>query len=229
MTRFVPGALLVTLLFAASESHAEEPERDSAPQARAASPRSQEFHVVGGPGWARDQVLGDVVTQSLALGFRYGWFEPAIVANAGTPIFGGGYASVAMSVGAVIETDDANRFTLRGALGSDSYSGVGCGLFCQSGGASATLPYAGVHVAASHVFGASGRTHLELGLEGFYGRDLARERVDYTTTGGLFGTSTSEDSRTLGGQRVGALLTVGLTYDVAERRSASSNSAVARR
>ncbi|GMV19262.1 MAG: hypothetical protein AMXMBFR56_74860 [Polyangiaceae bacterium] len=228
-----PTSMLRTVAFAltfsaATSALAAEPARDAGqperPDQRHGS-ANQDFHFNAGPGWARDEVLGNVVAHSLTLGYRYGYFEPAIVGNFGTKLFGGSYAALGMSLGAVVQSELGPRFTLRGVVGSDSYSGVGCDLFCQRGGASATLPYAAVHAGASHVFWARGKTHLELGFEGFYGRDLERQRVEYSTTGGLFGPTTTTGERLLGGQRVGVVATVGLTFDTATGSKSRTQSA----
>lgn len=210
--------VLASALLFASPALAAGPAEDQSP---ATKPRAhhgsaqQDFHFSAGPGYARDSMLGGVVAHSLTLGYRYGHFEPAIVGDFGSKVFGGSYAAVGMSLGAVLQTESGTRYTLRGLIGSDSYVGVDCGLFCQSGGASATLPYAGAHASVSHVFWSRGAAHLELGLEGFYGRDLDSQRVEYTTTGGLFGPTTTRDSMRLGGERVGVVATVGLTFDTA--------------
>jgi len=172
----------------------------------------QDVHVAAGPGYAHDAVLGDVVAQSLVVGYRYRWFEPAIVGDFGTPVRGGGYAALGMSLGAVLQTDGGARFGLRGVIGSDSYAGLGCETFC-SRGAAATLPYAAAHMSASYVFPSTGRLHLELGVDTFYGHDLARARVAYVTNGGPLGPTALTEERTLGGQRLGVTATVGLTFD----------------
>lgn len=221
--------IMGALCLSAAPAFADDAPRDSAPveveQARHGS-ANQDFHLSAGPGFAHDAVLGNVLAHSLTLGYRYGWFEPAIVGNFGSAVFGGSYASVGMALGGTLQTDSGARFGLRGVIGSDSYASVGCDLFCQRGGASATLPYAAVHASASYVFWARGRTHLELGIEGFYGHDLGKERVSYTTVGGLFGPTTSTAERTLGGERIGAFATVGLTYDAVP---ATSGKKLARR
>ncbi len=227
-TSMLRSMAFAVTLFAAAPALAADPAQDVGQPERAGQRHgsaAQDFHFNAGPGWARDEVLGNVVAHSLTLGYRYGHFEPAIVGNFGTKVFGGSYAALGMSLGAVVQTDTGPRFTLRGVLGSDSYSGVGCELFCQSGGASATLPYAAVHAGVSHVFWARGKTHLELGFEGFYGRDLAKERVEYSTTGGLFGPTTATGERSLGGQRIGVVATVGLTFDTAKTAKRSTESA----
>ncbi len=182
-------------------------------------PGASDFHFSGGPGWSHDSALGDVVTQSLGVGYRLGPFEPGLAGDVGT-MLNGSYFMLGASAGAVLQTESGVRLTTAAVFGADLYSSVGCGLFCKSGGASATLPYAGGRASVSYVFGSRSRKHLELGVMGFYGRDLTKETVSYSIRGGLLDSnSVSTGQRTLGGERVGAVFVVGITLDSPAKKS----------
>lgn len=232
MSRFIAVVAAFVVTFALCQRASATPSQPHDDGA-ATTPTSKhgsavdDVHVSGGPGFSRDNVLGGALVHSLTAGYRYGYFEPALVADLGARPFGGTYAAVGVSLGAVLQTDAGYRFSLRGVIGSDSYMGVDCNMFCRRGGAAATLPYAGARLGASYVFWSRGRSHLELGLEGFYGADLEKRRVRYTKTGGLLSDSTSSGERVLGGERLGAVVTVGWTFDAspisaAPRRSVAS-------
>ena len=220
------GAFLVALATPAIASAQESPALDRGSN-RSHGPDAQDFHFSGGFGWSRDSTLNDALAHSVTVGYRWRFFDAGLVGDFGTRVFGGSYAMTGVTLGAVMQTESGQRFSLGGVLGSDAYVGVGCELFCQSGGASATLPYAGLRASASHVFRSRSSVHFELGVSGFWGRDLETQAVTYTTTGGLLLSGESApQTQTLGGQRIGAVATVGLTWDTAPRHSASG---VARR
>jgi hypothetical protein len=219
------GVVLLALGTPAIAGAQESPMLDRS-AVRAHGAEAQDLHFSGGFGWSQDTTLQNAVAHSLSVGYRWRFFDAGLVGDFGTRGFGGSYAMTGVTLGATLQTDSGERFTLGGVLGSDAYVNVGCDLFCQNGGgASAPLPYAGLRASASHVFPSRSSVHLELGVSGFWGRDLETQSVSITPTDSLLAPSEPE-TRTLGGQRIGAIATVGLTWDTGPRPAASS---VARR
>jgi hypothetical protein len=208
---------LVVLSFAVSVAAEPRDERDASKQrpSERQGPGERDFHFQGGIGASNDDDIGGAFVQDLLASYRFRHLEAGAFATFGTDVFGPGYATYGVAIGPVLQTASGLRGSLLAQIGADSYTSVGCGLFCERGGASATVPYAGAKLSLSHVFSARGRTHLELGVSGFYGSDLERKEVRYTTTGGLFTPGqTSEQTRTLGGERVGGTVNAGLTFDL---------------
>jgi hypothetical protein len=211
------GLALAALLLVPKLAAAQAPDSDSV--TKRSSPRhgagERDLHFQGGIGYSSDDELDGAVVQDLLASVRFGYIEAGLFGTFGSELFGPTYAAYGVAAGPVVQTDSGIRAGLLGELGGDSYSSVDCSLFCEGGGASATLPYAGARLSMSSVFKAGGRAHLELGMMGFYGRDLEQREVDYTTTGGLFSSGeVSEHTTTIGGERVGATLNAGLTVDL---------------
>ena len=177
---------------------------------------AQDFRVNAGLGAFSGDTLDGGVMSALLATYRVGPVEVGGTLEGGSEVLGGGYSMVGAVAGPVWRSDFGLRVELLGVLGQDHYSGVGCGLFCSGGGASATLPYGGARAGASYAFGRR-RAHFELGGSVFYGTDLEKQHVEYTTTGGLDlwgnGDNVNEDEMTLGGERMGGMLTLGLVVD----------------
>jgi hypothetical protein len=178
-------------------------------------PGERDLHFQGGFGLSHDDDVDDALAHDVLATYRFHYLEAGLFGTGGTAL-GPSYLAYGVAVGPVVQSESGLRASLLAQLGGDSYSSIGCGLFCGSGGgASATLPYAGARASLSWVFPAGRRTHFELGMSGFYGRDLEQREVRYTTRDGLFNSGESdEQTTTLGGERVGGTLNAGLTVDL---------------
>ena len=108
------------------------------------------------------------------------------------------------------------RLELLGTTGMGAWSGVGCGLFCNSGGASASLPYLGARAGVGYAFSRRAKAHFTLGVSGYHDAYLGSKSVDVTTSDNWFGpgTSTSTNTKHFGGSRSGGLLTLGAVVDL---------------
>jgi hypothetical protein len=156
---------------------------------------------------------GGLVFNALAT-FRWGHLQVGGLAEGGTQVFGGSYAFFGTALGPVCQMPAGTRLELLLYAGGVSYQGVGCNMFCRSGGASGRFGHYGVRAGGSYVFGRSEHRHFELGLAGSMGADIGQRRVDYTTTGGMFEETTTSHTTTLGGQRWAAFVTMGVALDI---------------
>jgi hypothetical protein len=164
-------------------------------------PGVSDFHFNGGFGWSRDTTLGDSVVHSMTAGYRWRFVDVGVTADLGNPIEQGGYAAITAAIGPTLQLDNGLRFGLLASAGVDHYYRMGCGIYCSTG-ASGTLPYTGARVSAAYVLPAGGNAHLELGVAGFAGTDLGKQTV-----------ASDAGEQKLGGSRVGAVFTVGMTFD----------------
>jgi hypothetical protein len=205
------------LLLLSTGAHAE-PLTSSDTRPAALAPAS-DFRFSAGPGAFWGDTLDGVMVSLLAT-YRIGPIEAGPTVEGGTQVFGGEYGMLGVTAGPVWRHPSGLRLELLGVFGQDRYSGVGCGLFCDRGGASASMAYAAARGGVSYAFGSTRRRHFELGAAGFYGSDLERRTVDYTTVSkfvfdfnGPGEPSVSTQRDTLGGVRGGAMITFGVIVD----------------
>jgi hypothetical protein len=113
------------------------------------------------------------------------------------------------------------RTKLLASAGTHEYVGVGGSLFGSDPGVNGSVGFVGGRLMPSYRF-FSGPTHLELGALVLYEADLSRRTVHYTYTDTqddwLFGTGggsvEQEGSHTIGGNRYGFAVSVGVSHDV---------------
>jgi hypothetical protein len=210
-------ALACALYVASTEAAAETPLPPDA--ARAAHAPLTDFRFQFGSGAFWGETLDGVLLSLLAT-YRLGPIEAGATLEGGTQVFGGGYAMTGVTAGPVWRDASGLRFEMLGVLGQDHYSGIGCGMFCDGGGASARMPYGGARAGVSYAFGKRRSWHFELGAAAFYGSDFERRTVAYTTYSrpwldfdGSNGPDVSTHQATLGGMRRGAMITLGFVAD----------------
>ncbi len=210
------GALIATSSLFTIPALAEQRDAGASPQARGSgAPELADLRLNAGLGVATGQTLSGGPAAALLTTFRYSYVEAGGLFEAGSELFGGHYSLVAGTLGPVWQSSQGPRLELLGVLGQSSYGGVGCGLFCDSGGASAQMPYVGARAGVSYVVRSTKRAHLELGASFAVGSDLERKQVDYVTYGGFLDDGDPNYSRTtLGGRRSTALFTIGTNIDL---------------
>lgn len=215
------AAALALAALAPATAAAQTPPADHGPTSERHGPSASDFVFRGGFGAGHADVLSStdgvetIVTQSLYLGGRWKWLELGVPLDAGSEIFGPYYVQSGPAVGATWQSGSGWRAGVMGQLGLAHYGRVHCGLFCESGGASADLPFVGLRLHGAYVFRSGSNTHFYLGAEAFASEDLQKKAVQYTTVGGLFTPGQESTSEaTMGGTRYAFVLQAGLTYDL---------------
>src|SRR5688572_22340437 len=94
-----------------------------------------------GVGAGKNASMDGVLASSLDVTLRHHFFQAGIELAGDSEIFGGNYGSIGGLAGVGVQDPSGVRFELLAATGVGKWSGIGCGLFCDSGGASASLPY----------------------------------------------------------------------------------------
>jgi hypothetical protein len=177
-------------------------------------PEVSDLRFNAGLGAASGKTLSGIAG-SILLTYRYGFVEAGLLVEGGSEFIGGSYGLMAGVLGPVWQSSDGPRLELLAVGGRSGYSGVGCGLFCDSGGASAQMPFLGARAGVSYVVKSRKRAHLEIGGSFGLGSDLRRKQVDYTTTGGFLDDGSPAAGRTtLGGVRSTAMFVIGTSLDL---------------
>lgn len=219
MIRYRRCTLLGLALWLSSWSVSAEPATLSPPGKAPLEARemgtSQDILLSGGIGGFSNHVLSGVDLSVLGV-MRYGFIEGGMLVQGGSELFGGTYFLFGGAAGLGLQAESGLRLDLLGVVAADSYSGINCGLFCDSGGASATLAWAGSRLELSQVFQRDRHTHFQLGLAVTAGTDIGRPTVDYETTGeGIFGgTTSSQGTAHLGSATLSIELALGVVFDV---------------
>jgi hypothetical protein len=210
------------ILLGAGAASAQPTARDerAKPAARAPStPELSDLRINAGSGVAHGETLSGLAMAGLAT-FRYSFVEGGVVLEGAHGVFGGTYSMVGGALGPVWQSPRGPRLELLGVAGRIHYSGIGCGWGCQSGGASAELPYFGARAGVSYVAQWTKRMHVEIGASLSFGRDTPKH-VEYTTydRGLIFDTDyhLNRSSTTLGGRRSSALFVIGGNIDLGPR------------
>lgn len=178
-------------------------------------PEISDLRFNAGLGASSGKTLSAGPAASVLLTYRYRFVEGGALLEGGSELFGGSYGLVAGVLGPVWQSSAGPRLELLAVAGRTGYSGVGCDLFCDGGGASAEMPYLGARAGVSYVVKSRKRGHLEIGGSFGLGSDLRKEHVDYTTTGGFLDDgSPNPGSATLGGTRGTAMFVVGTSIDL---------------
>ncbi len=185
----------------------------SAAPATAAAVRPVDVRFDFGVGGFGSRTIESGVTVSVLGTVRYRYLQAGLIAEGGAQLFAGEYGFTGGVVGPVWQSASGARLELLGVAGSNTYH-LSCGLFCESRGASASLPWAGVRAGASYRFFPSRRGHFDLGLAGTFGSDLRRRELRYSVEEGLWISTTSERVTTVGGTRASMLLTLGGSFDL---------------
>lgn len=203
-----------------AESGAARASADARPGALAAGaapvPPATDLVVRGGLGAGSSTPIGGVLSATLELGVRRGLVQGGFELTGDTEVFGGDYSSAGVMAGLGFRSAHGVRLELLGTGGIGRWHGVGCGLFCTSGGASGSLPYLGARAGIGYVFGRR-RGHFLLGVAGHLDEYLGSEEVSYSsTTSNLLGpgTSTNVDTREFSGSRTALLATFGAVIDL---------------
>ncbi len=219
MPRYLECLLLGLALWLSSRAASAEPDSLSLNSAGASETREtgtrQDFLLTAGLGGFSNHTLSGVDLSVLGA-MRYDFIEGGVLIQGGSEIFGGTYVLFGGAAGLGLQAENGLRLDLQGVVAADSYSGIGCGLFCDSGGAAATLPWAGGRLELSQVFQRDRHVHFQLGLAVTAGTDIGRTTVNYETAGtGIFGdTTSSQDTVTLGSPILSIQLAVGVVFDV---------------
>ncbi|HEY4157923.1 MAG TPA: hypothetical protein VGM29_07490 [Polyangiaceae bacterium] len=156
---------------------------------------------------------------SLLTSVRYGFLEGGLLAEHGGALWDGSYGLIGGAFGPVYQAAGGFRLELLGVVGVSSYSGMGCGLFCEDGGASATLPWVGARLGTTYVFSRHRSQHFEIGGALTVGSDAERKSVTYTTTNTDLldsNTHTESDTARLGGSRITLEFVFGFVFDLSE-------------
>jgi hypothetical protein len=170
-----------------------------------------------GVGAGKNASMDGVLASSLDLTLRHQFFQGGIELTGDSEIMGGNYGSAGGLAGVGVQDSSGVRFELLAATGVGKWSGIGCGLFCDAGGASASLPYVGGRASVAYAFARRARGHFVLGLSGYHDRYLGSETVTYTTTSDNWfseGSSTTTSEMRFSGSRGGGLLTLGGIVDL---------------
>jgi hypothetical protein len=178
-------------------------------------PEVSDLRVNAGLGAASGKTLSGGPAGSLMATYRHRFVEAGVLLEGGSEFFGGRYGLAAGVLGPVFQSSEGPRLELLAVAGRTGYDGVGCGMFCDGGGASASMGYLGGRAGVSYVLKSRKRAHLEMGGSIGFGSDMERKHVDYTTTGGLLDDgTTSAGSKTLGGIRTTAMFVIGTSVDL---------------
>ena len=177
-------------------------------------PEVTDLRVNAGLGASAGKTLSGGLAGSLMTTYRYRFVEGGVLLEGASEFIGGRYGLAAGVLGPVFQSSEGPRLELLAVAGRTGYDGVGCGLFCDSGGASASMGYLGGRAGVSYVVKSRKRAHLELGGSIGFGSDLQRKHVDYTTTGGFLDDGTHSASTTLGGVRTTAMFVIGTSIDL---------------
>jgi len=177
-------------------------------------PEVSDLRFNAGLGASSGKTLSAGLAGSIMATYRYRFVEAGTLLEGGSEFIGGSYGLIAGVLGPVWQSSDGPRLELLAVAGRTGYSGVGCDLFCDGGGASAEMPFLGARAGVSYVVKSKNRGHLEIGGAFGLGSDLRREHVDYTTTGGFLDDGPHAGSTTLGGMRGTAMFVVGTSVDL---------------
>lgn len=146
---------------------------------------------------------------------RYRFIEAGALYDAEAELSRKTSSLYAFAAGFVDQEPNGMRFELAGLLGAHHRSGIGCDL-CKSGGAQATLPWAGARFDLSASFSRRKRAHFNFGFAVIGGRDLRDKNVGYTVTDDtLLGGETTTMGRELtGGWFVSGQVVVGGVFEI---------------
>jgi hypothetical protein len=178
-------------------------------------PDVSDLRINVGVGASSGKTLSAGIAGSIMTTYRYRFVEGGLLLEGGSEFIGGNYGLIAGVLGPVWQSSEGPRLELLAVGGRSGYTGVGCNLFCDSGGASAEMPFLGARAGVSYVVKSRTRAHLEIGGSVGIGSDLRTKHVNYTTTGGLLDDGTPNlGSTTLGGVRGTAMFVIGSSLDV---------------
>jgi hypothetical protein len=178
-------------------------------------PEVSDLRINAGLGASSGKTLSAGIAGSIMTTYRYRFVEGGLLLEGGSELIGGNYGLIAGVLGPVWQSSEGPRLELLAVGGRTGYSGVGCGMFCDSGGASAEMPFLGARAGVSYVVKSRKRAHLEIGGSFGLGSDLQEKHVNYTTTGGFLDDgSPTPGSTTLGGMRATAMFVVGTSVDL---------------
>jgi hypothetical protein len=178
-------------------------------------PDVSDLRINAGVGASSGKTLSAGIAGSIMTTYRYHFVEGGLLLEGGSEFIGGNYGLVAGVLGPVWQSSEGPRLELLAVGGRSGYSGVGCNLFCDSGGGSAEMPFLGARAGVSYVVKSRKRAHLEIGGSFGLGSDLRRKHVDYTTTGGFLDDGTPTPGSTmLGGVRSTAMFVIGTSLDL---------------
>jgi hypothetical protein len=172
-----------------------------------------------GVGAGANEPMAGGLTSSLSVTGRYSVLQGGLeLAGDAAPLGRATYGALGGLAGLGVQDASGVRFDLLGSAGMGSWKGLGCGLFCDSGGGSASLPYVGFRVGIAYAFTRRARAHFVLGLVGYYDNFYGSQDITYTTTSenGLFDsdTTTSQHSAHVAGHRSGAMVQLGVLFDL---------------